>query len=113
MICFGINMIFLSIHADAFLRALPTSIRARKAVTRMRVSMEDDRGSIIESLYQTSTFRFSSAEAGERAFAIAYGLAEAEEGEDVPFIYTRVGNVSKLFITIHGLSSIHSFCEGL
>lgn len=51
-----------------------------------------DRNSAILPIYQTSTFCFPSAEAGERAFAIAYGKSKAKIGEQVPLIYSRVGN---------------------
>ncbi len=45
-------------------------------------AFEDSRNSAVSPIYQTSTFRFNSAEHGAKCFA----------GEDPGFIYTRIGN---------------------
>lgn len=48
--------------------------------------------SAVSPIYQTSTFEFENAAAGKRAFSLAYGLAEPEEGERVGNIYSRLNN---------------------
>ncbi len=44
--------------------------------------VEDDKGSAVTPIYQTSTFRFTDADQGARRFA----------GEEKGYIYTRLGN---------------------
>ena len=65
------------------------SVLTRPSTMKQNEPLED-RGSVVEPIFQTSTFRFQTAEAGERAFAIAYGLADPLQGEEVANIYTRV-----------------------
>ncbi len=43
-------------------------------------------------VYRSSTFVFSSPEAAERAFAIALGKRQPEEGEDVDLVYSRLSH---------------------
>lgn len=50
------------------------------------------RGAIKVPLYQTSTFAFRSAQEGKSYFELAYGLREAEEGEQIGMIYSRLDN---------------------
>ncbi len=49
-------------------------------------------GAAVPPVFRTSTFVFPSAEAGKRAFEIAYKLRPAAEGEIPALIYTRVNN---------------------
>lgn len=49
-------------------------------------------GAAISPIFQTSTFVFESAAAGKRAFELAYGLEEAEPGEKMDLIYSRLNN---------------------
>lgn len=46
----------------------------------------------VSPIYQTSTFEFESAAAGKRAFALAHGFVEADPGEEVGLIYSRLNN---------------------
>jgi len=46
----------------------------------------------VSPIFQTSTFEFKNAAAGKRAFQLAYGLDEAEPGEEVGLIYSRINN---------------------
>lgn len=49
-------------------------------------------GSVSSPIFQTSTFSFATAQAGKHAFELAYGLVDAEEGEETDLIYSRVNN---------------------
>ncbi len=49
-------------------------------------------GAAVSPIFQTSTFVFESAAAGKHAFALAYGLVEAEPGEEIDLIYSRLNN---------------------
>jgi methionine-gamma-lyase len=49
-------------------------------------------GSLKSPIFQTSTFVFETAEEGKRFFEVAYGLREADEGERVGLIYSRLNN---------------------
>lgn len=49
-------------------------------------------GSARPAVFRSSTYVFSSPEAAERAFAIATGRAEAEAGEGVELIYSRLNH---------------------
>lgn len=49
-------------------------------------------GAIKCPIFQTSTFVFKNAEAGKRFFSVAYGLSEAEPGEEQGLIYSRLNN---------------------
>jgi methionine-gamma-lyase len=49
-------------------------------------------GSAVSPIFQTSTFEFPNAAAGKRAFQLAYGLDDAEPGEESPLIYSRINN---------------------
>ncbi|MEE8376627.1 MAG: aminotransferase class I/II-fold pyridoxal phosphate-dependent enzyme [Acidimicrobiia bacterium] len=53
---------------------------------------EDHLGSLKPPIYETSTFVFETAEEGKRFFEVAYGLAEAREGEEFGYIYSRLDN---------------------
>ncbi len=50
-------------------------------------------GAIKPPIFQTSTFMIESAEAGKRFFSLAYGLEEAQEGDEAAgLIYGRINN---------------------
>lgn len=49
-------------------------------------------GAITSPIFQTSTFSFESAAAGKHAFELAYGLVDAEPGEEMDLIYSRLNN---------------------
>jgi methionine-gamma-lyase len=49
-------------------------------------------GSLKSPIFQTSTFTFATAAEGKRYFELAYGLAEADEGESRGLIYSRLNN---------------------
>ena len=49
-------------------------------------------GSARPAVFRSSTYVFSSPEAAERAFAIATGRAEAQAGEGVELIYSRLNH---------------------
>ena len=49
-------------------------------------------GSARPAVFRSSTYVFSSPESAERAFAIALGLQEPEEGESVDLIYARLSH---------------------
>ena len=49
-------------------------------------------GSLKSPIFQTSTFTFASAAEGKRYFELAYGLAEAADGETPGLIYSRLNN---------------------
>lgn len=49
-------------------------------------------GALKSPIFQTSTFTFSSAAAGKRYFALAYGLADPLPGENHGLIYSRLNN---------------------
>jgi methionine-gamma-lyase len=47
-------------------------------------------GALKTPLFQTSTFRFDSAEEAKRSFDVTYGGETLEDGEEIGFIYTRL-----------------------
>ncbi len=49
-------------------------------------------GAAVPPLFRTSTFIFKKAVEGKRAFELAYGLRQREQGESPALIYTRVNN---------------------
>lgn len=49
-------------------------------------------GAIKPPIFQTSTFVFASAEEGKAFFQLAYGLREADPGEAMGLIYSRLNN---------------------
>lgn len=49
-------------------------------------------GALKTPLFQTSTFVFKTAEEGKAFFELAYGLREADVGEEMGLIYSRVNN---------------------
>ncbi|MGI9529820.1 MAG: cystathionine gamma-synthase family protein [Acidimicrobiia bacterium] len=49
-------------------------------------------GAIKSPIFQTSTFAFASAAEGKRFFELAYGLDEAEPGEQMGLVYSRMNN---------------------
>ncbi len=49
-------------------------------------------GAVKCPVFHTSTFAFSSAEAGKRQFELAYGLDKARPGEALRNIYSRISN---------------------
>jgi len=53
---------------------------------------EWSQGAAVSPIFQTSTFEFETAAAGKHAFALAYGLEEAEPGEEIDLIYSRLNN---------------------
>lgn len=49
-------------------------------------------GSVKCPIYQTSTFAFKTAAEGKAFFELAYGLREANSGEQIGLIYSRLNN---------------------
>lgn len=49
-------------------------------------------GSVKCPIFQTSTFAFKTAEEGKAFFEVAYGLREANQGEELGLIYSRLNN---------------------
>ena len=49
-------------------------------------------GAVASPIFQTSTFAFPNAQAGKHAFELAYGLVDAEPGEEMDLIYSRLNN---------------------
>ena len=49
-------------------------------------------GAVKCPIFQTSTFVFKSAEEGKAFFEVAYGLRNAQEGEELGLIYSRINN---------------------
>jgi methionine-gamma-lyase len=49
-------------------------------------------GAIKSPIFQTSTFVFKNAEEGKAFFELAYGLREANKGEELGLIYSRLNN---------------------
>lgn len=49
-------------------------------------------GAIKSPIFQTSTFVFESAAEGKRFFELAEGSADAEPGEKLGLIYSRLNN---------------------
>lgn len=49
-------------------------------------------GAIKPPIFMTSTFKFKSAEEGKHFFDIVYGNKEAQEGEEVGLVYSRLNN---------------------
>lgn len=49
-------------------------------------------GALKSPIFQTSTFVFKNAADGKRFFSEAYGLAEAQEGQESGLIYSRLNN---------------------
>ncbi len=47
-------------------------------------------GSLKTPIYETSTFVFETAEEGKRFFEVAYGLDQAQPGEELGYIYSRL-----------------------
>src|SRR6476469_2480522 len=51
-------------------------------------------GAIKPPIFQTSTFVFKNAEEGKAFFELAYGLRQADPGEEMGLIYSRLNNPS-------------------
>ncbi|MBI5539601.1 MAG: cystathionine gamma-synthase family protein [Bacteroidia bacterium] len=49
-------------------------------------------GAIKSPIFQTSTFVFKNAEEGKAFFEVAYGIREANPGEEMGLIYSRLNN---------------------
>jgi methionine-gamma-lyase len=49
-------------------------------------------GALSSPIFQTSNFVFPTAQAGKHAFELAYGLVDAEPGEEMDLIYSRINN---------------------
>ena len=64
----------------------PTAILTRGFDPRLSV------GSARPAVFRSSTYVFSSPESAERSFAIALGMKEPEEGENVELIYSRLSH---------------------
>src|SRR5512134_2218750 len=64
----------------------PTAVLTRGFDPRLSV------GSARPAVFRSSTYVFTSPEAAERAFAIALGKAQPEEGESVDLIYSRLSH---------------------
>jgi methionine-gamma-lyase len=75
-------------------------------------------GAAIPPLFRTSTFVFKEAMAGKKAFEIAYGLRQLQEGESPALIYTRVNNpnteiVEDRVVAWDGAESAALFSSGM
>jgi cystathionine beta-lyase/cystathionine gamma-synthase len=64
----------------------PTAVLTRGFDPRLSV------GSARPAVFRSSTYVFTSPEAAERAFAIALGKAQPEDGESVDLIYSRLSH---------------------
>src|SRR5919205_4665996 len=64
----------------------PTAVLTRGFDPRLSV------GSARPAVFRSSTYVFSSPEAAERAFAVASGRAQRDEGESVDLIYSRISH---------------------
>lgn len=74
-------------HKDApYVVRPPTAVLTRGFDPRLSV------GSARPAVFRSSTYVFTSPEAAERAFAIAMGKAQPEEGESVDLIYSRLSH---------------------
>ncbi len=72
-------------HAPYVVRP-PTAVLTRGFDPRLSV------GSARPAVFRSSTYVFTSPEAAERAFAIALGRAQPDEGESVDLIYSRLSH---------------------
>jgi cystathionine beta-lyase/cystathionine gamma-synthase len=73
----------------------PTSSRVPRPETQVLTRGFDPRlsvGSARPAVFRSSTYVFSSPEAAERAFAIALGKIQPDDGEDVELIYSRLSH---------------------
>ncbi|TRX71967.1 cystathionine gamma-synthase family protein [Carboxylicivirga sp. M1479] len=52
----------------------------------------EHQGAVKCPIYQTSTFAFNNCEEGKAYFELAYGLREANEGEEMGMIYSRLNH---------------------
>ncbi|UCG40276.1 MAG: aminotransferase class I/II-fold pyridoxal phosphate-dependent enzyme [Acidimicrobiia bacterium] len=78
----------------------------------------DRDGSLKPPLFPTSTFAFPSAAAGKRAFEIAVGIAEPEDGEEMAMIYSRLSNpglevLEERVAYLDGMPGALSFSSGM
>ena len=78
----------------------------------------DRDGSLKPPLFPTSTFAFTSAAAGKRAFELALGITEPEAGEDQPMIYSRLSNpglkvLEERVAYLDGMPGALSFSSGM
>jgi methionine-gamma-lyase len=67
-------------------------VRPRTAVLTRGFDPRLSVGSARPAVFRSSTYVFSSPESAERAFAIALGLAQPNEGESVDLIYARLSH---------------------
>src|SRR5207237_13580 len=67
-------------------------VRADTAVLSRGFDPRLSVGSARPAVFRSSTYVFSSPEAAERAFALAGGRAQAEPGESVDLIYSRINH---------------------
>src|SRR5437879_2791704 len=67
-------------------------LRPRTAVLTRGFDPSLSVGSARPAVFRSSTYVFSSPEAAERAFAIALGKVQPEDGEDVDLIYSRLSH---------------------
>ena len=70
----------------------PRPVSPGTSSVRLGHDVEDHLGSLKPPIYETSTFVFETAQEGKRFFEVAYGLAEAREGEEFGYIYSRLDN---------------------
>ena len=78
----------------------------------------DRDGSLKPPLFPTSTFAFPSAAAGKRAFELAVGIAEPEDGEEMAMIYSRLSNpglevLEERVAYLDGMPGALSFSSGM
>src|SRR5947207_6136107 len=70
----------------------PDTVRPSTAILTRGFDPGLSVGSARPAVFRSSTYVFSSPEAAERAFAVASGRAEPDEGESVDLIYSRISH---------------------
>jgi cystathionine beta-lyase/cystathionine gamma-synthase len=73
-------------------KAVPYLVRPHTAVLTRGFDPSLSVGSARPAVFRSSTYVFSSPEAAERSFAIAVGKVEADPGEEVDLIYSRLSH---------------------
>src|SRR2546426_3466791 len=73
-------------------REIPYLVRPTTAVLTRGFDPRLSVGSARPAVFRSSTYVFNSPESAERAFAIALGKLQAEPGENVDLIYSRLSH---------------------
>ena len=58
-------------------------------------------GSARPAVFRSSTYVFSSPESAERAFAVALGKVQPQDGEEVELIYSRISHPNAEILEAH------------